>query len=98
MVGVRIEKVDRFAPTSKLCSSCGTKNKELKLGDRVWTCGSCGAIHDRDINAAKNIKKLGRDTPKVKPVERIAYTFPTKAKQAGSRKREPNLPIQGDAR
>ena len=67
--GREVVKVDRFAPTSKMCSSCGRINKELKLGDRVWRCKICHAEHDRDINAAKNIKKLGQDRPKVKPEE-----------------------------
>jgi len=91
--GVKIEKVDRFAPTSKLCSVCGSKNKTLKLSERVWTCSGCGSMHDRDVNAAKNIKKLGRGTPKVKPVERLAYTFSSKKKQARFVKQEPNAPI-----
>lgn len=54
-VGKSIVEIPRFAPSSKLCSVCGTINRELKLGDRTWQC-SCGASHDRDINAAKNIK------------------------------------------
>ena len=49
--------VDRFFPSSKLCSKpgCGHVHKGLKLGDRDWTCRKCGTWHDRDANAAKNI-------------------------------------------
>jgi putative transposase len=49
---------DRWFPSSKTCSCCGGLNAELKLSDRVWTCAGCGAVHDRDINAAKNLLKL----------------------------------------
>ena len=48
-------QVDRFFPSSKLCSHCGCKNDGLTLNIRIWTCPSCGVVHDRDINAAINI-------------------------------------------
>ena len=53
--GKEIIKVDRFFPSSKLCSCCGYKNKGLKLSDREWTCPDCDVVHDRDYNAAVNI-------------------------------------------
>jgi len=48
----------RVAPqyTSQHCSTCGNRNGELTLKDREWTCGSCNAVHDRDVNAATNIR------------------------------------------
>ena len=52
-------KINRFFPSSKTCYSCGTINSSLQLNDREWVCGRCGEIHDRDINAAKNILKQG---------------------------------------
>ena len=52
--GRGIEAVDRFAPTSKTCSACGLIQESMPLRVREWVC-ECGAIHDRDINAAKNI-------------------------------------------
>ena len=52
--------IDRFYPSSKTCSCCGYKKKDLKLSDRVWTCPECGEHHDRDINAARNILLEGQ--------------------------------------
>ena len=52
--------IDRWFPSSKTCSDCGTINKELKLNDREWTCNECGVIHDRDVNAAINIRERGQ--------------------------------------
>jgi putative transposase len=46
---------DRFAPTSRTCSECGSYQAEFSLKIREWTCPDCGAVHDRDENAAKNI-------------------------------------------
>ena len=51
--------LDTFFPSSKLCSSCGYKKDKLSLSTRSWTCPQCEAKHDRDINAAKNIKLQG---------------------------------------
>ena len=53
-------KVPRFEPTSKTCSACGAINQELELSDRQWVCKSCGVLHDRDYNAAKNIRRVGQ--------------------------------------
>jgi len=55
--GIELRLVDRFYPSSKLCSNCGYKNKDLKLHERVWTCDECGSTHHRDINAAINLGK-----------------------------------------
>lgn len=57
--GARVVVADRFDPTSKTCSSCGWKNGELKLSEREWTCGNCLDHHDRDVNAAMNLRALG---------------------------------------
>ncbi|GAB3883882.1 RNA-guided endonuclease TnpB family protein [Microbispora bryophytorum subsp. camponoti] len=52
-------KVDRWFPSSKLCSACGTVAESMPLNIRSWTC-PCGAVHDRDVNAAINILAAGR--------------------------------------
>ena len=52
-------KVDRYFPSSKLCSRCGFKNDNLTLSDREWICPHCGQIHDRDYNASLNILNEG---------------------------------------
>lgn len=58
--GKHIVKVDRFFPSSQLCSACGAQWPGTKdLSVREWTCPECGAVHDRDVNAAKNILKEG---------------------------------------
>ena len=56
--GDNIIYIGRFEPSSKTCSVCGYINHDLKLSDRKWTCTKCGTKHDRDINAAINIKEM----------------------------------------
>ena len=56
--GVKVQKVDRFFPSSKLCD-CGHIHKDLSLHDREWTCPVCHRHHDRDLHAANNILRHG---------------------------------------
>ncbi len=56
--GRAVVAVDRWFPSSKLCSACGASHSEMPLNVREWTC-ACGAVHDRDVNAAKNILAAG---------------------------------------
>lgn len=50
-------RIGRFEPTSQVCSQCGARDGPKPLSVRVWTCGACGAVLDRDINAALNVAK-----------------------------------------
>lgn len=55
--GKRLVRVDRWFPSSQLCHDCGCKNPLVKdLSVREWACPSCGVLHDRDVNAALNIR------------------------------------------
>jgi putative transposase len=56
--GRELIMVDRWFPSSKLCADCGTVHEALPLRVREWTC-ACGAVHDRDVNAARNILAAG---------------------------------------
>jgi putative transposase len=58
--GRELVVIDRWYPSSKTCSACGYRRAELSLSVRHWECPCCGARHDRDVNAAKNILAAGR--------------------------------------
>ena len=58
--GRTVVKVGRWFPSSQLCSACGVKDGPKPLHVRTWTCAACGARHDRDVNAARNIRLQGR--------------------------------------
>jgi putative transposase len=58
--GRTFARIGRFEPTSQVCSACGVKDGPKPLSVREWACTACGTVHDRDVNAAKNILALGR--------------------------------------
>ena len=60
--GTQIFIADRWYPSTRLCSCCVWKNDALTLKDREWTCDQCGTHHDRDTNAALNLKRLATAT------------------------------------
>ena len=92
--GVNFVKIDRFAPSSKTCGKCGYVYKGLKLSDRSWTCPDCDMVHDRDYNAACNIKEFGlkalpTERGKVKPVDcPLVDDRPRVLKSNGRKKQE----------
>lgn len=57
--GRTVIAVDRFYPSSKTCSACGVIAAKMPLSVREWECASCGAAHDRDVNAARNVLAEG---------------------------------------
>ncbi|MHA1577043.1 MAG: RNA-guided endonuclease TnpB family protein, partial [Candidatus Thorarchaeota archaeon] len=75
LYGMTLVEIGMFEPTTQLCHKCGFKNDTLTLKDREWTCPQCKTEHDRDLNAAKNIKMIGLRTvmtsrePREEPVE-----------------------------
>jgi putative transposase len=58
--GREFHRIGRLVPTSQTCSQCGANDGPKPLSVRAWTCDTCGAVHDRDINAACNILAAGR--------------------------------------
>jgi putative transposase len=58
MYGCRVVIADRRYPSSKTCSNCGCVRDDMPLSVRQWQCGECGAEHNRDINAARNLERL----------------------------------------
>ncbi|WP_405653546.1 RNA-guided endonuclease InsQ/TnpB family protein [Streptomyces sp. NBC_00019] len=57
--GREVITVDRFFPSTRLCSGCGSVRERMPLSVRIWTCGNCGMAHDRDVNAANNLLAAG---------------------------------------
>ncbi len=57
--GKWLVKIDQWYASSKTCSNCNGKQENMTLDVRHWECSSCGAEHDRDVNAAINIKRQG---------------------------------------
>lgn len=57
--GKTFAKIDKWYPSSKTCSVCGFVKEDLMLADRVWTCSACNTTHNRDHNAAINIRNVG---------------------------------------
>ncbi len=92
--GSRTWRADRWFPSSKTCGRCGHVHRGLVLADRVWTCLGCGAVHDRDANAAGNLlaAMLQDPSPGSSPERRNASWRPGKTTlvaQAGEAGRIP---------
>ena len=57
--GKNLVYIGRYEPSSKTCSGCGKINETLTQSERSWQCSQCKEVHDRDMNAAVNIKNIG---------------------------------------
>jgi putative transposase len=80
-------RVGRFEPTSQVCSACGVKDGPKPLHVRGWECKACGAFHDRDVNAARNIAALGRREARNARGGQVRPPFAAaQASEAGSRR------------
>ena len=78
--GKNVVFINRYAPSSKRCSCCGYEYKQLTLNVRKWTCPECKVVHDRDINAAVNIKAYVFETPEREVVPQVSGTTETSGK------------------
>ncbi len=83
--GRYFSRIGRFEPTSQVCSACGIKDGPKPLSVREWTCQECGTVHDRDINAARNILAAGRaDRLNACGAKVRRATVPAPRREAGS--------------
>jgi putative transposase len=88
--GVHVVVVDRFYPSTQLCHVCGFKNEALTLSDRTWQCPLCGTVHDRDLNAALNIRDEG--------LRILAVRYPESLNACGGVVRPPTVARPSEAR
>jgi putative transposase len=82
--------VDRFYPSTQLCHVCSFKNAALTLSDRTWQCPLCGTVHDRDLNAALNIRDEG--------LRILAVGYPESLNACGGAVRPPTVARPSEAR
>jgi putative transposase len=92
--GKEFAKVDRYFASSQVCSTCGHHDGKKSLDVRQWTCSSCGSVHDRDLNAAKNIEQeASRDL--VNWIKRGNRELSNSAESVENRHREVLRPVVG---
>jgi putative transposase len=84
--GRAFARIGRFEPTSQICSACKAKDGPKPLGVREWTCQNCEAVHDRDLNAARNILAAGQaDRLNASPsAGKTGTRVPAQREEAGS--------------
>jgi len=72
--GVDVRVADRYFPSSKTCSGCGVVRNDLNLATRTYSCGTCGLVLDRDLNAAINLARWQPKEPSA-----VTLVVPTRA-------------------
>ena len=98
-MGVHFARIDRWEPSTKRCHQCGNINKDIDLSVEQWTCPHCGAVHDRDVNAAINIRDKGLEQlplaeRNVKPAKAADISDRWTGKVAGKDVRRPSTQIE----
>jgi len=97
--GKYLVKVDRFFPSSQLCSACGYRYRELTLDQREWSCPACSTHHDRDVNASQNLHDEGLRLLSGKGITLIRATVGTTGSHASrDRVNPPSLEVVVDER
>ncbi|MFF2731825.1 RNA-guided endonuclease InsQ/TnpB family protein [Streptomyces sp. NPDC058008] len=87
-------RIGRFEPTSQVCSACGVKDGPKPLGVRVWTCGACGVVLDRDINAAINVAKAAGLAVSARGAQVRPVLVPAPRNEAGTHPKRPAALVQ----
>ncbi|MBB5420609.1 RNA-guided endonuclease InsQ/TnpB family protein [Paraburkholderia atlantica] len=90
MRGGRVIIADRWFPSSKTCSGCGHKIEAMPLKVREWVCPSCGSVHDRDVNAAINLKNMAASSAVSACGEEGSGRARKRATKPASAKQEPD--------
>jgi putative transposase len=88
--GGQVVVASRWFPSSKTCSGCGVAREVLPLAVRQWTCSECGASHDRDVNAARNLERYAVSSTVSACGEERASAVHTHRVKRASAKQEPN--------
>ncbi|WP_181809635.1 RNA-guided endonuclease InsQ/TnpB family protein, partial [Streptomyces shenzhenensis] len=83
--GRTLIKIGRFTPTSRTCSTCGAVDGPKPLNVREWTCTACGTVHDRDTNAAINVKQAAGLAVSACGAPVRPGAIPAQREEAGSR-------------
>ncbi|MEN3585908.1 RNA-guided endonuclease TnpB family protein, partial [Streptomyces sp. ZYX-F-203] len=86
-------KIGRFEPTSQVCSACGVKDGPKPLSVREWTCGACGTVLDRDVNAAVNVAKAAGLAVSASGARVRRAPVPAPRSEAGTHPKRPTQPV-----
>ncbi|MFI5662760.1 RNA-guided endonuclease InsQ/TnpB family protein, partial [Streptomyces sp. NPDC051684] len=90
-------QIDRFEPTTRTCSTCGHLDTPEPLHIREWDCPVCGAHHDRDINAAKNVKAAGQRGSSLRSISKASPPAPSEARHGAKKQEATESPTENRA-